>query len=547
MKFKQLFSFLNISSVLISMSLLSFLTLSTASASTIPAFNQNDIIDDFVFNNTTTMTASAINSFLNSFPHSCISPNNGFSAPDPISYSQSNGFSYGGNVSAGQVIADASAGYQLNPQVLLTTLEKEQSLVTGDDGCSTLQYAGAVGFGCPDGGPPGGYTWTEVDLYTINGVNVTSVSGTCVDGSNIVGFSQQLTWASWLFKFAEQRSEGNMSWAGNGSTWANTQDPSECYGGPMTPGTWQICPGQQAVTYDGDTTIDGTSVLMSTGATAALYDYTPHFPGNKNFFNIFNSWFGSTYANDSDNPHPNGTLVSENGIVYLLDNNTREEIDTPNIFYSYGYSWSQVLQATTGDTGLPLGTPISTVAPGTVFTDGDGTGNVYVATYVGGTLEKQWLPYSSFVSLGYNWNQIMNISTSEAPITTASGLYTSAQHPAGSLVLSNNTVYYIGQTSIDDVLNPAAFESNDFQWNSVMPATSADTSLPAGNPINVNQGAVLWSSGNLYIVTYSGNVIQKQPVSTWGCYSNQMHYTANSWYVVASSVLPATTGPYFTC
>jgi hypothetical protein len=194
-----------------------------------------------------------------------------------------------------------------------------------------------------------------------------------------------------------------------------------------------------------------------------------------------------------------------------------------------------------------LGTSISTVAPGTVFTDGDSTGNVYVATYVSGTLEKQWLPYSSFVSLGYNWNQIMNISASEAPAITTPGLYTIAQHPVGSLVLSNNIVYYIGQTSIDDVLNPPAFESNDFQWNKVMPATSADLSLPAGTPINVNQGAVLWSSGNLYLVSYSGSVIQKQPVSTWGCYVNQMHYTTNSWYVVASSVLPATTGPYFTC
>ena len=33
---------------------------------------------------------------------------------------------------------------------------------------------------------------------------------------------------------------------------------------------------------------------MDTGATAALYWYTPHFNGNQNFYNIFTNWFGPT-------------------------------------------------------------------------------------------------------------------------------------------------------------------------------------------------------------------------------------------------------------
>jgi len=40
------------------------------------------------------------------------------------------------------------------------------------------------------------------------------------------------------------------------------------------------------------TTIDGTTITCANVATRVLYAYTPHFSGNKNFYNIFSSWFG---------------------------------------------------------------------------------------------------------------------------------------------------------------------------------------------------------------------------------------------------------------
>lgn len=255
-------------------------------------FLPNNIIDDRVFDNVTTLTAAQIDSFLNGFASSCISQNNGFGAPDPTGYSPSGGFTYGGTVSAGQVIYDAAQAYGLNPQVLLTTLQKEQSLVSGSGGCSTLRYAAATGYGCPDGGTT--YSYSGVNLYSINGVAVTSVSGTCVNSSLKVGFSQQVIRAAWLLKFGEQRSEGNTGWAVIKGSWNNSDDPQTCYSGPMTQGTFQTCPSGPTVYYDGYTTIDGTATHMDDGATAALYWYTPHFAGNQNFFNIFTGWFGAT-------------------------------------------------------------------------------------------------------------------------------------------------------------------------------------------------------------------------------------------------------------
>lgn len=279
-------------------------------------FDQNNIINDVVFDNPNTMTAAQIDAFLNTFPSSCISTNNGFSAVDPTGYNPTQGFLYGGYVSAGQVIYDATQAYGLNPRVILATLQKEQSLVDGSAGCSTLRYTAAVGYGCPDGGLS--YSWSGVDLYAINGTPVTSVTSTCVNTSLKSGFTQQIIRATWVFKFAEQRSEGNVSWAVIKGAWDNSDDPLSNYSGYMTQGTWAIGPSSGSAYYDGNATIDGVAVHMDNGPTAALYRYTPHFPGNQSFFNIYTNWFGSTYA--STTPYDWGIVSKE---AYLDTNRTQ--------------------------------------------------------------------------------------------------------------------------------------------------------------------------------------------------------------------------------
>ena len=263
-----------------------FIQSGTASA----AFNANRLIDDGIFNNVSSMSAAQIDTFLNA-RNSCISTNSGFSAPDPTGYSPSGGYQYGGNVSAGTIIAHAAQAYELNPQVLITTLQKEQSLITSTT-CSTNTIAKAVGYACPDSG--GSYNYSGVNIYTRNGTTYTSVSGICVNSSVKVGFSQQLIRAAWLLKFGQQRSLGNMDWAIVKGNWDNSDDLQSCYSGPVTEGYRKVCPSGATTYYDGLRTIDATTVHMDTGATAALYWYTPHLHGNQNFVSIFEGWFGSS-------------------------------------------------------------------------------------------------------------------------------------------------------------------------------------------------------------------------------------------------------------
>lgn len=261
------------------------------------AFNSNNLLADSIFSDSSSMSAGDVNNFLNGLSSSCISPNSGFEARVPNGYSFSTGFTLGDWTSAGQVIATASQVYGINPRVLLATLQKEQGIVTGTAsyGCNQAnenEYAAAMGYGCPDSGTS--HSYTSVSLYRRNGVEHTTTSSTCVSTSDKAGFSQQVIRGAWLLAFGQQRSRGNTGWAVVTGNWNNSDDPGQCYTGPMTQGYRKRCSSDtNTVYYDGYTTIDGASTHMDTGATAALYWYTPHFSGNQNFDNIYSNWWGS--------------------------------------------------------------------------------------------------------------------------------------------------------------------------------------------------------------------------------------------------------------
>jgi len=278
--------------------LCSVLPAQIASASFVP----NHFIDDAIFDNPNAMNATQINAFLNGFPNSCISPNRGYAFVDPNGYSPSTGYTFGGNVTAGEAIAHAAAAYDINPQVLLVTLQKERSMVTGaSGGCTANAYAAAMGYGCPDSGTV--HNYSGVNLYTQWNTTYTTVNDTCVNSASKAGFSQQLIRAAWLLKFGEQRSKGNVGWAVIRGSWNNSDDPQSCYGGPMTQGTFARCPSGGAAYYDGYITIDNVATHMDTGGVAALYWFTPHFHGNQNFSDIFTGWFGdATYGCGPNEP-----------------------------------------------------------------------------------------------------------------------------------------------------------------------------------------------------------------------------------------------------
>ncbi len=378
MKHKILLSFATFA-----ISLAAMLGLTSQSASA--AFLHNRIMDDPIFSNAYTMNAVQIDNFLNGFPNSCISPNSGFSAVVPNGYNETNGFSYGGYTSAGGVIATAAQVYGINPQVLLVTLEKEQSLVSGRNNFATYcnatsqhKYAAAAGYGCPDSG--GSYSYSGISLYRRNGTVVSTVSSTCVNSQVKAGFSQQVIRAAWLLRFGQQRSLGNVGWAVVSGSWDNSDDPQSCYSGPMTEGMRQICPSGPTTYYSGIKNIDGEAVHMDSGATAALYWYTPHFHGNQLFSDLYNTWFGNSilpYAFTSPSGSP----------IYLYASGYKIAVPAMGVLQDFGVSPQSiqtVSQATidsipTPQSGDGVSATLSYLIKSPSDSDGDGA-SVYLVT-----------------------------------------------------------------------------------------------------------------------------------------------------------------------
>lgn len=272
-------------------------------AAPVVGFNPGNIISENVFTNSKSMTAAQIQAFLNSKVPSCDTDGTlratdkgrgdlthaqyaamkGWSGPP---FTCLKDYSEGGRVSA-QIIYDAAQEFNINPQVLIVLLQKEQSLVT-DTWPISIQYRSATGYGCPDSAP-------------------------C--DSQYYGLTNQIRWSARMFRSIMNASSG----------W-------------YTP----YVVGNNYIQYGVSSSCGGSTVNIVNRSTQALYNYTPYQPnqdslnagygdapgdcdthGNRNFYLYFSDWFGSPQF---------GNLVrtADNGTVYFLSGSTKYPIASMN-------------------------------------------------------------------------------------------------------------------------------------------------------------------------------------------------------------------------
>jgi hypothetical protein len=308
-----------------------------ASALSSSNFNAGEIIDNGVFTNTSTMSANDIQNFLNAQLPTCDtngtgsvsyyynsssgrvnnsgdtwvttsravygqrydSWNNTSIAAAPFvclkSYVenpnsgqnnlQNPSASISGGESAAQIIYNAAQQYSINPEVILTTIQKEQGLIT-DDWPWTNEYTEATGYNCSDTSGCSGYA----------------------------GFFQQVDAAAKQYR-----------------NYLNN------------PNNFNYVVGNNTIDYapPSDGCNSSSNVDIVNQATAALYDYTPYQPdsnvlantnstgssngpggavagdscaayGNRNFWWYFNTWFGSSVGTYSW--YASGyTVLTQNG------------------------------------------------------------------------------------------------------------------------------------------------------------------------------------------------------------------------------------------
>ena len=226
-------------------------------------FQPGNIVSDAVFFDSSTMSAGQIQDFLNGKVRSCQS---GYTCLKDFRQTTSsraasaycNGYSGASNESAATIIYKVAVSCGINPQALLVILQKEQGLVT-HTWPSDWRYTIAMGQGCPD----------------TSGCDTT-----------YYGFQNQVYGAARQFKiYAEGR---YFTWYAPGRTWNILYNPNSGCG--------------------------SSPVYIQNKATAGLYYYTPYQPnaaalragygegdgcsayGNRNFYNYFTDWFGSTQS-----------------------------------------------------------------------------------------------------------------------------------------------------------------------------------------------------------------------------------------------------------
>lgn len=235
---------------------------------TLVGFSAGNIISDAVFTNSRTMTEAQIQSFFNSKVARCLGgrDENGkpivclkdfriTSVTRPADQ-YCKGYTGAANESAARIIYRVAQSCDINPQVLIVMLQKEQGLIT-HTWPSAWRYNIALGQGCPDTAP-------------------------C--DPNFIGFFHQIYGAA---RQMQIYMEGKwFQWYAPGNTWNILYHPNSACGTGR--------------------------VYVANKATAALYYYTPYQPnaaalkagyglgnscsayGNRNFYNYFTDWFGST-------------------------------------------------------------------------------------------------------------------------------------------------------------------------------------------------------------------------------------------------------------
>jgi hypothetical protein len=242
---------------------LGWLVLAPSHASAL--FNYTDHpMDDSVMRATGTMSATDIQNFLSSKGSGLA----GFSDIEDCGSSSGSHYAYyatyyscGAQRSAAQIIYDAGQAYGINPQVLLATMQKEQSLITTPNPtASQINYA--MGYGCPDSG-----------------------------GCSYAGFFNQVDNGAWQFRVDMELSSGNSYWGYPPSSYP-CNGATRYYSAALKAGS-------NVVFYD-DYGNAYAQFTIPNASTGALYCYTPHvypgsgaeyYSGSYNFVYYFTQWF----------------------------------------------------------------------------------------------------------------------------------------------------------------------------------------------------------------------------------------------------------------
>jgi hypothetical protein len=419
------------------------------------AYLQDELIDDSVFLDSNSMNANQIQAFLSSIGSSLAT----YTTVETVSYYPN----YNHTVSAAELIFDAGEVYGLNPQAIMATLQKEESLIT-DPSPSSSQMNFAMGYGCAD-------------------------STGC---SKYAGFFNQVDNGTWQLRFNYERARGNNSYWNTSITYP-CANPSHYY----TPG---LFPGNN-VTFINDYGTAYDRFTIQNASTASLYCYTPHaypgssqeyYSGSYNFVVAFDNWFGSTL----------GSLVRSTGdpTLYYSDGVNKYLVGSMQMAAQYGYGLSDVRTVAQSDLdAVPLAsspdTPnLSYVVKSDSDSDADG-GTIYL---VNGGIRYPITSMTQYYNFGFTLSQLGYMPLNDL-----------LRMPVGPnlsnfVTGSNGFVYEINSDVRNGIYNSSILNTLDPSNNVTNIGDLVVNTIPLGLAILPNPSVLFAPNGQIWLSTAAG-------------------------------------------
>lgn len=510
----------------------------SASAVTKADWDASRIIDDAIFFNPDRMSVQEIQNFLNAKVPTCdtngekmyndtqtraqwAQANNRPLPPYTClkSYTQNipgiaadsycSGSIGAGTKSAATIIKEVALACNINPQVILVTLQKEQSLIT-DDWPWPVQYTKATGMGCPD---------------TSLSPDVDANQNGCYD--EYEGFFKQIYYGARQFqRYVKEPDLFNYA-IGRNSYIAYQANNSSC---------------------------GGTYITPRSEATAALYNYTPYQPntaaldnmygtgdacsayGNRNFWRMWNDWFGTTKV-------PQLLKGKDNGTVYAYINGHKTVVPSMAILQDYGYDPSSitVINQSTMDaipiSPSPLSSSLGYIVKSPSDEDSDGS-TVYLVS-----VGKRY-PISSmdqFNSFGFSVSNISYLPLNYLLSVPSGGSLTQF------ILTPTSNVFKVSAGQKNIIFDYQKYISLNPSNNHTFVSTYTASKVSSGDPISDRDILVRKSNGSVYL--FDNNTYYVVPsMNEFNCWGMSEAADIPMYTVANNSYLPSiTTGNSLSC
>ncbi len=190
-----------------------------------------------------------------------------------------------------------------------------------------------------------------------------------------------------------------------------------------------------------------------------------------------------TYKIGTADTTPSLRLVNDGGTFYLIKDNQRFGITNPGMLFTYGFEFKDAQPAQETDLALPLG---QLLLPG----DGSLVKSPVDPTIwlISGGKKFGFVSQEVFLSLGFNFSTVLTVTAPELEKLSQGSLLNdiNASHLDGVDINDKGTIYWLSGGKKYGYPSVTVYNSwhRDGNFSQVVPANTADTSLPLGGVVS---------------------------------------------------------------